>query len=263
MVLQFRGVRGASVSRFATRESRSLFAVRDGIDHFLQLRLNLPGLHETLAVLPEPLVNLQSLLAHFLQERVPGRVRGEGRVRGGAEEDVLGIRRERRARATRRCDRGRAGGIAASRRTTRARRNARFDPEKADGKRRVPRVDALVLAPEVHTIRSLLQGLLVGTGDDRHGANRRAGRPRHDVATRLRDDAHVGRTRGVCLCVVGTELEREGGSQTKRRDTAMKECGSQLLMRTTRENERASAGTSQGNNVTSWCQLHDLWHCAP
>ena len=141
-MLQFRGVRGASVSRFATRESRSLFAVRDGIDHLLQLRLNLPGLHETLAVLPEPLVNLQSLLAHFLQERVPGRVRGEGRVRGGAEEDVLGIRRERRARATRRCDRGRAGGIAASRRTTRAGRNARFDPEKADGKRRVPRVDA-------------------------------------------------------------------------------------------------------------------------
>lgn len=125
--------------------------------------------------------------------------RGRGRVGGGGRfRDST----ERRARATRRRDGGRAGGIAASRRTTRARRNARFDPEKADGKWRAPRVDVLIRAPEVHTIRSLLQGFLVGTGDDRHGANRRAGRPRRDVASRLRDDAHVGRTRGVCRCVV-------------------------------------------------------------
>ena len=70
-----------SLGVFAAREtaSRSLFAVRDGIDHLLQLRLHLPGLHETLAVLPVPLLNLQTLLAHLLQERVPGRVRGEGR----------------------------------------------------------------------------------------------------------------------------------------------------------------------------------------
>ena len=77
----------------------------------------------------------------------------------GAEEDVLGIRRERRARATRRCGRGRAGGARrlVGRRARAEKRAIR--PEKADGKRRVPRVDALVLAPEVHTIRSLLQGL--------------------------------------------------------------------------------------------------------
>ena len=242
------GSLGASPRRERARASRHasrahFLPCADGIDHLLQLRLNLPGLHETLAVLPEPLVT-SSLPARALSPgaRTWSGERGRAGVgsEGARREDVLGIRRERRARATRRCDRGRAGGD----------RGVPSDDARAEKRaistRRRPTgsgayLESMPWSSPQKSIRSrsLLQGLLAGTGDDRRGRRTdAAGRPRHLTWRRgLRDDAHVGRTRGVRPCVVGTELSRgKEGPKPRGEDTGYERARLATAgMRTTRK----------------------------